>query len=97
MNSYSEEMDLAALLVRVQIRYIGECDDVGLYDSIQFLRDKTKQLSSMLQSNQLPSQEARIKEMELHKCEEKLFQLSQERQQRMETCKVNWMASNSNR
>ncbi|XP_071822304.1 1-phosphatidylinositol 4,5-bisphosphate phosphodiesterase gamma-1-like isoform X2 [Apostichopus japonicus] len=97
MNSYSEEMDLAALLVQVEIRYMGECDDVGLYDSIKFLQGKTEQLSTMLRGEQLASQEARIKELELRKCQEKLSQLKEARQQRMDTCKNSWMASNSNR
>lgn len=98
MNNYSEELDQAALLVRVEMRYIGECDDEGLYDSIQFLRDKTKELSTFIRSRDLPADEARIKEMELHKCEEKLLQLTEQRQQRMVADrKVSWTASNSNR
>ncbi|XP_055489397.1 1-phosphatidylinositol 4,5-bisphosphate phosphodiesterase gamma-1-like [Leucoraja erinacea] len=51
-NSYSEELDLASLLVHIEIVNAKEEDDENLYSSIQQLRDRTSELSSQVSSYQ---------------------------------------------
>ncbi|XP_037553736.1 1-phosphatidylinositol 4,5-bisphosphate phosphodiesterase gamma-1 [Nematolebias whitei] len=45
-NSYNEELELASLLVHIEIVNAKEEDDENLYTSIQRLRDRTSELSS---------------------------------------------------
>ncbi|XP_029683948.1 1-phosphatidylinositol 4,5-bisphosphate phosphodiesterase gamma-1-like [Takifugu rubripes] len=45
-NSYSEELELASLLVHVEIVNAKEEDDENLYTSIQRLRDRTSELAN---------------------------------------------------
>eukprot|EP00064_Thunnus_orientalis_P016312 superscaffoldBa00003203_g16376 len=47
-NSYSEELELAALLVHIEIVNAKEEDDENLYTSIQRLRDRTSELSNQV-------------------------------------------------
>uniref|UniRef100_A0AAQ5Y0F2 1-phosphatidylinositol 4,5-bisphosphate phosphodiesterase gamma n=1 Tax=Amphiprion ocellaris TaxID=80972 RepID=A0AAQ5Y0F2_AMPOC len=47
-NSYSEELDLASLLVHIEIVNAKEEDDENLYTSIQRLRDRTSELSNQV-------------------------------------------------
>ncbi|KAM6962657.1 1-phosphatidylinositol 4,5-bisphosphate phosphodiesterase gamma-1-like isoform 1-T1 [Aplochiton taeniatus] len=47
-NSYSEELELASLLVHIEIVNAKEEDDENLYTSIQRLRDRTSELSSQV-------------------------------------------------
>ncbi|XP_056460596.1 1-phosphatidylinositol 4,5-bisphosphate phosphodiesterase gamma-1-like [Gadus chalcogrammus] len=47
-NSYSEELELASLLVHIEIVNAKEEDDQNLYTSIQRLRDLTSQLSNQV-------------------------------------------------
>uniref|UniRef100_A0AAV2KRI2 Uncharacterized protein n=1 Tax=Knipowitschia caucasica TaxID=637954 RepID=A0AAV2KRI2_KNICA len=47
-NSYSEELELASLLVHIDIVNAKEEDDENLYTSIQRLRDRTSELSSQV-------------------------------------------------
>ncbi|XP_072426108.1 1-phosphatidylinositol 4,5-bisphosphate phosphodiesterase gamma-1-like [Chiloscyllium punctatum] len=49
-NSYSEELELASLLVHIEIVNAKEEDDENLYSSIQQLRDRTNELSSQVSS-----------------------------------------------
>uniref|UniRef100_UPI00398F5B9C 1-phosphatidylinositol 4,5-bisphosphate phosphodiesterase gamma-1-like isoform X3 n=1 Tax=Pristiophorus japonicus TaxID=55135 RepID=UPI00398F5B9C len=49
-NSYSEELELASLLVHIEIVNAKEEDDENLYSSIQQLRDRTSELSSQVSS-----------------------------------------------
>ncbi|KAK7889873.1 hypothetical protein WMY93_025433 [Mugilogobius chulae] len=47
-NSYSEELELASLLVHIEIVNAKEEDDENLYTSIQRLRDRTSELSTQV-------------------------------------------------
>ncbi|KAJ8389025.1 hypothetical protein AAFF_G00124220 [Aldrovandia affinis] len=47
-NSYSEELELASLLVHIEIVNAKEEDDENLYWSIQRLRDRTSELSNQV-------------------------------------------------
>ncbi|XP_010870757.2 1-phosphatidylinositol 4,5-bisphosphate phosphodiesterase gamma-1 isoform X1 [Esox lucius] len=47
-NSYSEDLELASLLVHIEIVNAKEEDDENLYSSIQRLRDRTNELSSQV-------------------------------------------------
>ncbi|KAJ4943079.1 hypothetical protein JOQ06_005588 [Pogonophryne albipinna] len=47
-NSYSEELELASLLVHIEIVNAKEEDDENLYMSIQRLRDRTSELSTQV-------------------------------------------------
>ncbi|XP_056132461.1 1-phosphatidylinositol 4,5-bisphosphate phosphodiesterase gamma-1-like isoform X2 [Lampris incognitus] len=47
-NSYSEELELASLLVHIEIVNAKEEDDENLYTSIQRLRDRTSELSNQV-------------------------------------------------
>nr|XP_023859588.1 1-phosphatidylinositol 4,5-bisphosphate phosphodiesterase gamma-1 [Salvelinus alpinus] len=47
-NSYTEELELASLLVHIEIVNAKEEDDQNLYSSIQRLRDRTSELSSQV-------------------------------------------------
>ncbi|XP_071010690.1 1-phosphatidylinositol 4,5-bisphosphate phosphodiesterase gamma-1-like [Oncorhynchus clarkii lewisi] len=47
-NSYSEELELASLLVHIEIVNAKEEDDQNLYSSIQRLRDRTSELSNQV-------------------------------------------------
>uniref|UniRef100_A0A8D3E9N0 1-phosphatidylinositol 4,5-bisphosphate phosphodiesterase gamma n=1 Tax=Scophthalmus maximus TaxID=52904 RepID=A0A8D3E9N0_SCOMX len=47
-NSYSEELELASLLVHIEIVNAKEEDDENLYSSIQLLRDRTSELSNQV-------------------------------------------------
>ncbi|XP_066572245.1 1-phosphatidylinositol 4,5-bisphosphate phosphodiesterase gamma-1 [Amia ocellicauda] len=47
-NSYSEDLELAALLVHIEIVNAKEEDDENLYSSIQRLRDRTSELSNQV-------------------------------------------------
>ncbi|MGH0128159.1 UNVERIFIED_CONTAM: hypothetical protein FKN15_002967 [Acipenser sinensis] len=49
-NSYSEDLELASLLVHIEIVNAKEEDDENLYSSIQQLRDRTSELSSQVSS-----------------------------------------------
>uniref|UniRef100_H3A2I8 Phosphoinositide phospholipase C n=1 Tax=Latimeria chalumnae TaxID=7897 RepID=H3A2I8_LATCH len=49
-NSYSEELELASLLVHVEIVNAKEEDDENLYSSIQQLRDRANELSNQVSS-----------------------------------------------
>ncbi|XP_069047232.1 1-phosphatidylinositol 4,5-bisphosphate phosphodiesterase gamma-1-like isoform X1 [Lepisosteus oculatus] len=47
-NSYSEDLELASLLVHIEIVNAKEEDDENLYSSIQRLRDRTSELSNQV-------------------------------------------------
>lgn len=82
-NAYSEELELATLLVRVQKRNISECEDEHLYASIQILREKSEQLSSLLSM-----QYDELKKKEYDTVMEKLLQLQEDRRIRVDRRKL---------
>ncbi|XP_071504089.1 1-phosphatidylinositol 4,5-bisphosphate phosphodiesterase gamma-1-like [Diadema antillarum] len=105
-NGFSEELELATLLVHVDRRVIGECDDSDLYASIQILRERTRELTAVVNSMDKagdstalassPESDAyRMKTAELNNCQEALFNLQEKRQQRVEKKKLRKTASNS--
>ncbi|XP_064190225.1 1-phosphatidylinositol 4,5-bisphosphate phosphodiesterase gamma-1-like [Anguilla rostrata] len=47
-NSYSEDLELASLLIHIEIVNAKEEDDENLYSSIQRLRDRTNELSNQV-------------------------------------------------
>ncbi|KAJ8278208.1 hypothetical protein GJAV_G00085080 [Gymnothorax javanicus] len=47
-NSYSEDLELASLLIHIEIVNAKEEDDENLYSSIQRLRDRTSELSNQV-------------------------------------------------
>ncbi|XP_041454201.1 1-phosphatidylinositol 4,5-bisphosphate phosphodiesterase gamma-1-like isoform X1 [Lytechinus variegatus] len=104
-NGYSEELELATLLVHVDRRVIGECDDSDLYASIQMLRERTQELTAVVNTMDRPdmdngagggeSDAFRLKTAELNNCQEALFNLQEQRKQRVEKRKLRKTASNS--
>ncbi|XP_026549964.1 1-phosphatidylinositol 4,5-bisphosphate phosphodiesterase gamma-1-like [Notechis scutatus] len=47
-NSYSEDLELASLLLHIEIINAKEEDDENLYSSIQQLRDRANELSNQV-------------------------------------------------
>ncbi|XP_071822234.1 1-phosphatidylinositol 4,5-bisphosphate phosphodiesterase gamma-1-like isoform X3 [Apostichopus japonicus] len=80
-NAYSEELELATLLVRIQKRIIAECEDEQLYASIQVLREKSQQLAAVVSNDEL-----KMKEYE--HVQEKLLQLQEDRRVRVERRRI---------
>ncbi|KAJ3598848.1 hypothetical protein NHX12_032812 [Muraenolepis orangiensis] len=77
-NSYSEELELASLLVHIEIVNAKEEDDQNLYTSIQRLRDLTSQLSnqvSTLERSGSGDQSYQQSLEELHEAQDQLIVL----------------------
>ncbi|XP_070574181.1 1-phosphatidylinositol 4,5-bisphosphate phosphodiesterase gamma-1-like isoform X2 [Ptychodera flava] len=84
-NGYSEDLELASLLIHVDIRNATEGEDGDIYASIQELRDRTQELSTQViayKSGQpTASESVQYQEMsaELRAAEARLFDLTEQR------------------
>nr|XP_018666895.1 1-phosphatidylinositol 4,5-bisphosphate phosphodiesterase gamma-1 isoform X2 [Ciona intestinalis] len=82
-NTYSEDIPLAALLVHLDVRSAKEEDD-GLYDSIQRLRDQTKELQSKISSQQSYNPTDMMSyHQQLCETQKALFMQNEQRKERM--------------
>ncbi|KAJ8364786.1 hypothetical protein SKAU_G00136170 [Synaphobranchus kaupii] len=85
-NSYSEDLELASLLVHIEIVNAKEEDDENLYSSIQRLRDRTSELSNQVSvleragSAELSYQQSLD---ELHAAQDQLTDLMEARNRRL--------------
>ncbi|XP_072904691.1 1-phosphatidylinositol 4,5-bisphosphate phosphodiesterase gamma-1-like isoform X1 [Hemitrygon akajei] len=85
-NSYSEELELASLLVHIEIVNAKEEDDENLYSSIQQLRDRTSELSSQVSSfERNNSCDSRYQQRldELRVVQDQLMELTEARNKRL--------------
>ncbi|XP_067887507.1 1-phosphatidylinositol 4,5-bisphosphate phosphodiesterase gamma-1-like isoform X1 [Heterodontus francisci] len=85
-NSYSEELELASLLVHIEIVNAKEEDDENLYSSIQQLRDRTNELSNQVSSfEQNNSCDSRYQQQldELRVAQDQLMELTEARNRRL--------------
>nr|CAB3264929.1 1-phosphatidylinositol 4,5-bisphosphate phosphodiesterase gamma-1 [Phallusia mammillata] len=80
-NQYSEDIHLAALLVNVDIRSARE-EDEGLYNSIQALRDQTKELQGKIRQMNISSLESTQYHQELCEKQKALFMKKEQRKER---------------
>ncbi|XP_002742254.1 1-phosphatidylinositol 4,5-bisphosphate phosphodiesterase gamma-1-like [Saccoglossus kowalevskii] len=87
-NGYSEELELGALLVHIEIRNAKEGEDGNIYASIQELRSRTQELSSRVvayESGEPTANEtAQYNAMseELRAAQDRLFMLTEQRKNR---------------
>uniref|UniRef100_A0A4W3HB65 Uncharacterized protein n=1 Tax=Callorhinchus milii TaxID=7868 RepID=A0A4W3HB65_CALMI len=84
-NSYSEELELASLLVHIEIVNAKEEDEENLYSSIQRLRERTIELTSQVSgcdrgSSSDPRHQQRLEE--LRAAQEQLTELTEARSHR---------------
>ncbi|XP_058879020.1 1-phosphatidylinositol 4,5-bisphosphate phosphodiesterase gamma-1-like isoform X2 [Acipenser ruthenus] len=85
-NSYSEDLELASLLVHIEIVNAKEEDDENLYSSIQQLRDRTSELSSQVSSFERSNacdQRYQQRVDELRAAQEQLTELTEARTRRL--------------
>ncbi|XP_073433451.1 1-phosphatidylinositol 4,5-bisphosphate phosphodiesterase gamma-1-like [Dendrobates tinctorius] len=85
-NSYSEELELAALLVHIEIVNAKEEDDENLYTSIQQLRDRASELSSQVSSYERANNcDSRYQQRldELRAAQERLLELTEVRNRKL--------------
>ncbi|KAK6492124.1 1-phosphatidylinositol 4,5-bisphosphate phosphodiesterase gamma-1-like isoform X1 [Huso huso] len=85
-NSYSEDLELASLLVHIEIVNAKEEDDENLYSSIQQLRDRTSELSSQVFSFERSNacdQRYQQRVDELRAAQEQLTELTEARTRRL--------------
>ncbi|CAJ0920941.1 unnamed protein product [Ranitomeya imitator] len=85
-NSYSEELELAALLVHIEIANAKEEDDENLYTSIQQLRDRASELSSQVSSYERANNcDSRYQQRldELRAAQERLLELTEVRNRKL--------------
>ncbi|KAK1172195.1 1-phosphatidylinositol 4,5-bisphosphate phosphodiesterase gamma-1-like isoform X1 [Acipenser oxyrinchus oxyrinchus] len=85
-NSYSEDLELASLLVHIEIVNAKEEDDENLYSSIQQLRDRTNELSSQVSSFERSNacdQRYQQRVDELRAAQEQLTELTEARTRRL--------------
>ncbi|XP_042187658.1 1-phosphatidylinositol 4,5-bisphosphate phosphodiesterase gamma-1-like [Callorhinchus milii] len=85
-NSYSEELELASLLVHIEIVNAKEEDEENLYSSIQRLRERTIELTSQVSgcdrgSSSDPRHQQRLEE--LRAAQEQLTELTEARSHRL--------------
>ncbi|KAL5020958.1 hypothetical protein ScPMuIL_000113 [Solemya velum] len=94
-NGYSEDLELAALLIHIDITNPKEDENSDIYASIQELRDKTEELVNEIESihdNDL----ADTKRAELRATEERLIAKNEERKQRKHTVRQKVYRKSSN-
>lgn len=85
-NSYSEELELAALLVHIEIANAKEEDDENLYTSIQQLRDRASELSNQVSSYERANNcDSRYQQRldELRAAQERLLELTEVRNRKL--------------
>ncbi|KAM8967646.1 1-phosphatidylinositol 4,5-bisphosphate phosphodiesterase gamma-1-like isoform 2-T2 [Pelodytes ibericus] len=85
-NSYSEDLELAALLVHIEIVNAKEEDDENLYTSIQQLRDRASELSSQVSSYERANNcDFRYQQRldELRAAQERLLELTEVRNRKL--------------
>ncbi|XP_039609688.1 1-phosphatidylinositol 4,5-bisphosphate phosphodiesterase gamma-1-like isoform X1 [Polypterus senegalus] len=85
-NSYNEDLELAALLVHVEILNAKEEDDENLYSSIQQLRDRTSELSNQVSTFERGNscdQRYQQRLDELRAVQEQLMELTEVRNRRL--------------
>ncbi|XP_041100507.1 1-phosphatidylinositol 4,5-bisphosphate phosphodiesterase gamma-1-like isoform X2 [Polyodon spathula] len=85
-NSYSEDLELASLLVHIEIVNAKEEDDENLYSSIQQLRDRTSELSTQVSSFERSNacdQRYQQRVDELRAAQEQLTELTETRTRRL--------------
>ncbi|RXM29061.1 1-phosphatidylinositol 4,5-bisphosphate phosphodiesterase gamma-1 [Acipenser ruthenus] len=85
-NSYSEDLELASLLVHIEIVNAKEEDDENLYSSIQQLRDRTNELSnqvSTFERSNACDQRYQQRVDELRAAQEQLTELTEARTRRL--------------
>ncbi|XP_077982282.1 1-phosphatidylinositol 4,5-bisphosphate phosphodiesterase gamma-1-like [Glandiceps talaboti] len=86
-NGHSEELELSALLIHIDIRNATEGEDGDIYASIQELRDRTQELSSRVmayKSGEPTAIDTNYQAMneELRAAEERIMMLTEQRKQR---------------
>ncbi|XP_033849121.2 1-phosphatidylinositol 4,5-bisphosphate phosphodiesterase gamma-1-like isoform X2 [Acipenser ruthenus] len=85
-NSYSEDLEMASLLVHIEIVNAKEEDEENLYSSIQQLRDRTSELSSQVSSFERSNacdQRYQQRVDELRAAQEQLTELTEARTRRL--------------
>uniref|UniRef100_A0A8C6V3E2 1-phosphatidylinositol 4,5-bisphosphate phosphodiesterase gamma n=1 Tax=Neogobius melanostomus TaxID=47308 RepID=A0A8C6V3E2_9GOBI len=88
-NSYSEELELASLLVHIEMVNAKEEDDDNLYTSIQRLRDRTSELStqvSLLEHSGSAELSYQQSLEELRAAQDQLSELVEARNRRSDFC-----------
>ncbi|BFZ19735.1 hypothetical protein BsWGS_22774 [Bradybaena similaris] len=83
-NGYSEKLELASLLVCIEMRNPKESDDCDIYASIQELREESDKLTAELETLETRGdrEHANVVKRELQQTQERLLAKHQERQQR---------------
>ncbi|XP_015279833.1 PREDICTED: 1-phosphatidylinositol 4,5-bisphosphate phosphodiesterase gamma-1-like, partial [Gekko japonicus] len=85
-NSYSEDLELAALLIHIEIVNAKEEDDENLYSSIQQLRDRASELSNQVSSFEHSNNcDSRYQQRldELRAAQERLMELTEVRNRKL--------------
>lgn len=85
-NSYSEELELASLLVHITIVNAKEEDDENLYSSIQQLRDRASELSNQVSTfDRSNNSDPRYQQWmdELRAAQEQLMELTEVRNKKL--------------
>ncbi|CAK8681794.1 unnamed protein product [Clavelina lepadiformis] len=80
-NLYSEDVPLAALLVHLDVRSAKE-EDEGLYDSIQMLREQTKDLQNKISSMGSNPADMMSYHQQLRETQTALFMQNEQRRER---------------
>lgn len=83
-NGYSEPLELACLLVHIDMRNPKESEDSDIYASIQELRDQSESLTQQMESLELlgDRDNASVIKRELEATQERLLAKNREREQR---------------
>ncbi|XP_027563338.1 1-phosphatidylinositol 4,5-bisphosphate phosphodiesterase gamma-1-like [Neopelma chrysocephalum] len=85
-NSYTEDLELASLLIHIEIINAKEEDEENLYSSIQQLRDRASELSSQVSSYERTNGcDSRYQQRldELRAAQERLMELTEVRNRKL--------------